>query len=853
MTYSALDLNDLRKKDINFKSKSPFRCQQDAWKKMDRTFSFKGYNGALVVLPTGAGKTFTAVRWLCKNVLSKNGKVIWLAQSAFLLNQAYKVFYENALDLPKDKKFLNIRVVSSSKEHCTASTIDPTDDVVIITTQTAISNFKSKALDVNGNKYETKFINFLKKNKTSGIFIVLDEAHHAPAYGFRHLWMGIKDLIPDMNILGLTATPTHMDKNISGWLKKIFNQWIIYQADQNKLIAEGILAKPRYIEKNTGKEFPVDDKLYKRLVMERKDLPPDIVAELASDAPRNDYIIDEYINNKNKYGKTIIFAGTWPQCVYLSTKLKDANIKSDYVFSMIEGNYGSDDSKLLIERRSQSENEKVIEKFKEGKIAVVSNIRMLTEGFDVPDVKTVFLTRPTTSSILLTQMIGRALRGKKAGGGKEEANIVMFIDKWRGLVGAFADPEGINEVDPPTIRDPRIRDSVPIKVTEEISNLIHGESMHRDLSINEYIPVGWYKTEIIRSIQDDIIDDPNKPKEEPKEETGNFIDFVMAYNNSKGKLEKFINEKYNSIPEEWSDEKLEDQSIAPQIRVWMNDYFDIEQDIIGARFENDLIKICRHIAIHGSKPLYYPFTEREKYDITKIAKDNKRLPKEEQIHLLESLFEEPDNLWKVYYNSLQMFITAFDFELTRIILGGKVDGINSPPPPPPPPPELPPEIKRYIKQRDNYTCLCCGRNGKGAKLQIDHIIPKYQTGTDDIENLQTLCGSCNREKGINGINFRNSNTTRDALKELHLFPVRGDEPKLCTLQRTINIFYHCNAVSDIKTSLKKNGKFYTTWEVELNKSINPKLLMERKKELIGYIKKDLGFKNVMDIRIVSAD
>jgi superfamily II DNA or RNA helicase len=53
---------------------------------------------------------------------------------------------------------------------------------------------------------------------------------------------------------------------------------------------------------------------------------------------------------------------------------------------------------------------------------------MLTEGVDIPDVKTVFLTRQTTSSILLTQMIGRALRGEKAGGiNKDVANIVMFI------------------------------------------------------------------------------------------------------------------------------------------------------------------------------------------------------------------------------------------------------------------------------------------------------------------------------------------------------------------------------------------------------------------------------------------
>ncbi len=44
------------------------------------------------------------------------------------------------------------------------------------------------------------------------------------------------------------------------------------------------------------------------------------------------------------------------------------------------------------------------------------NIKILTEGTDIPDVQTVFITRETKSDILLTQMIGRALRGPRMGG-----------------------------------------------------------------------------------------------------------------------------------------------------------------------------------------------------------------------------------------------------------------------------------------------------------------------------------------------------------------------------------------------------------------------------------------------------
>ena len=60
------------------------------------------------------------------------------------------------------------------------------------------------------------------------------------------------------------------------------------------------------------------------------------------------------------------------------------------------------------------------------------NVRMLTEGTDVPKVQSVFLTRQTTSSILLTQMISHTL--KTQFNGTEVAYIVSFIDSWKHLI-----------------------------------------------------------------------------------------------------------------------------------------------------------------------------------------------------------------------------------------------------------------------------------------------------------------------------------------------------------------------------------------------------------------------------------
>ena len=50
-----------------------------------------------------------------------------------------------------------------------------------------------------------------------------------------------------------------------------------------------------------------------------------------------------------------------------------------------------------------------------------------------------------------------------------------------------------------------------------------------------------------------------------------------------------------------------------------------------------------------------------------------------------------------------------------------------------------------------YRCFCCGRE---RALQVDHIIPVAQGGSDNILNLQPLCATCNRRKGNQIIDYR---------------------------------------------------------------------------------------------------
>lgn len=889
--YREYDLIKCRKHP----SKKPEAThQKEAIEKLKKWFDSKKFpSGAIIALPTGSGKTFTAVRFLCKNIIAKDYKILWLAHTHHLLEQAFYSFGPLSEDLdegyevgwiPEPKETLNVRVVSGATDHFNINQIKPEDDVLIATLQSIANAYKNK---------HPKLKDFLK-SANGKLFIVFDEAHHAPAPSYRNLICNLRKQFPRMHLLGLTATPTATDIKKRGWFKVLFPQKIIHQTSIEKLMAEGILAKPIIKEAGTDITPDFDEREYLKWDDTKADLPTRIVTQLANNIKRNKRIVETYNKNKDLYGKTIIFADRWYQCDAINTLLTSQGISADVMYHQM-GN---------------ERNAKVLEKFRNNELDVIVNIKMLTEGTDVPDLDTVFITRQTTSTILMTQMVGRALRGPKFGG-KLNANLVFFHDDWDKTINwAIWDAENWEAV---KIGDPEPKPGKtkePIDISRrEVSRLLNMIDSNENINPGPFLtfmPIGWFKVTVAE------INEEGNPEEVDR--------LVMVFENEYNNYLDLIKNLEKEDLSVFDDEMVEFEEQKDRIEIWCENFFPETEKYVGDIPKN-IYEIACHMAQNMKEhPKFIKFEERKYHDLDAIAKNFIDMDYGHQtVHRkLTTEYKREDRYWKVIYYNYKLFklqynacvewileqdnvynkpIETKEKQLIRKLKKGStkeriracemlgdmgleetihketiqlmekiaakdddvkvreaakcvVDLISRL--------KLTDDEKQHIKERDGYRCLCCGEDTK-RYLEIDHIKPRYYNVDNSEDNLQTLCKICNITKSTQTINFRNKKTplpkplsdfpSMEKIDNLDRWNVRDKKWWKKFLKRNINFYYKCNAVKSIQF---QNNR----WKIQLNDGNPESWLNTYLKELTNKIKtirKEYGYSGPEKILIFKKD
>ncbi len=451
---------------------TPREHQIAAWDRMSGHYLHEGKQAGVVVVPTGGGKTVLAAHWLLEHHIRHGGRVLWLAHRRSLLRQAMSTFHSlGNVGFPKPA--LHLAAVSSTDARW--STVSTEHDAVFSSMQTAV-------LDAN-----LGFVEAFVKEAPNGTFVVVDEAHHAPAPSYARLLRTLKAW--GCRLLGLTATPVRTNDEDAKRLAALFdvdgpNNQPLYQVTRRALTEQGILAHAAFTtvktDVNVEKDFTAED--YRHL--ERYgDLGPNVLRRLAKNAHRNRLIVDEYTAGRAKYGPTIMFAADTLHAQTLAHELQKAGVDADYV------DYSRKDAQAIMESyRTRHKPE------------VLVNVEMLTEGFDAPHTRTVFIARPTRSHGLVSQMVGRALRGRRSGG-NAIAHLVTFRDTWEQF-GALDTDYIFHQAEDserlPAVTAPAQLVVIPPELVREAYRILQSSTRGQLVGVFQCLPHSWYAwTEVL--------------------------------------------------------------------------------------------------------------------------------------------------------------------------------------------------------------------------------------------------------------------------------------------------------------------------------------------------------------------
>ena len=385
--------------------------QTDVYAKLRELLRNGTGSAGLLSLPTGAGKTRVAVEAVVDHLALTGGRknvVIWVAQSAELQQQAWECFRQVWQTPPQRTDGVEIPRRGALKLICGWGSRSADDVVVGGGPTVLIAGIQQLGSWLKGGH---QFFEDFPYNRLAAV--VVDETHRVIAPQHRdvlvalkvravHQWSPLKTSAP---IVGLTATPWRTINEENDPLRKFFQRNLLTP----ELLTHGPigeLQKRRILARVIPERLysPDSPQMTHRQQAEYEQfrkLPNDYLETLGRSPERNGKILDRLLKLPSS-SSTLVFACSVEHASILTLALNRAHQQT--VAALVTG------------KTPRSERFDVLAAFRAGKIRFCCNVGVLTTGFDAPKVDVVCLTRPTSSSLLYEQMVGRGLRGPKNGG-----------------------------------------------------------------------------------------------------------------------------------------------------------------------------------------------------------------------------------------------------------------------------------------------------------------------------------------------------------------------------------------------------------------------------------------------------
>ncbi|MGV9303839.1 DEAD/DEAH box helicase [Nonomuraea sp. NPDC003727] len=378
-----------------------FPYQRTAANKV-RRFLYSGERRTVLHLPTGGGKTRTSMNLVCDHLRQNEPTVVvWLARGKELLEQAALEFERAWIALGNRE----LSVVRMWGDH-PAGLDHINDGVVVLGLDKASAAAKS----------DQTFLDRLALRTTLTVF---DETHQAIAPTYRRV-LDALTLRSDSSLLGLTATPgrTWADVAEDERLAELFARQKVmleiegYDNPVTALIEQGYLARPtfRTVAAKSGMKLSTHDL---RGLAASFDIPDAIVDRLAESVQWNLQVVRTVLDLSNRHRRILLFAASVEHSRLITAILPMLGIDADQVTA----------------ESSARHRDRVISRFKGPgtRPMVLSNFGVLTTGFDAPRASAAVIARPTRSLVLYSQMVGRVIRGPKAGG-TSTCEIITVVD-----------------------------------------------------------------------------------------------------------------------------------------------------------------------------------------------------------------------------------------------------------------------------------------------------------------------------------------------------------------------------------------------------------------------------------------